>query len=293
MSAAACRKTPDDLAVQPRNLRFVDEAAGSGAGRFWANGDPVATHYHNALSLTFPEGERFFVDAVKAFRHLADGRLAAEVQAFIVQEHLHSREHAVLNRLLDPAHYPIAAIEAFIARRIRIGRSRPPVVQLVVTTVLEHFTAILADDLLRHPEDLSGAPEDIRRLWLWHALEETEHKAVAFEVMERATQGWSDLYRYTVRVRAMLLISLAFNISIVTITLKLLKADGITGWSARWRLLKFLASARGPFRRTAGKWAAWFRPGFHPWQDDNRALLARFRPLFAAAQTQVASAAAE
>ena len=93
-------QTPTGIDPVPRDLHF-DTRAARGA---WMGGDPVATAVFNALSLTFPDGEKLFVDAVRKFRGAASGRLADEVRAFIAQESIHSREHAALNAALDRNH---------------------------------------------------------------------------------------------------------------------------------------------------------------------------------------------
>jgi predicted metal-dependent hydrolase len=57
-------------------------------------------------------------------------------------------------------------------------------------------------------------------------------------------------------------------------TLDLLAQDGITGWRARVRLLHYLVVRPGVLRRVFPAWLGYFRPGFHPWDRDDRALIA-------------------
>jgi predicted metal-dependent hydrolase len=160
---------------------------------------------------------------------------------------------------------------------------------LAITAALEHFTAIFADDLLRNPEQVKDCPDDIRRLWIWHAMEETEHKGVAFDVLLRATAGWPAWRRYLLRFNVMIVTTIMFNMRIVKIALRLLKADGITGWSAWWRVVKFWFGPQGLMARSGRNYWSWYKPGFHPWSHDNRDLLTRWRPFF----DQGAQAAAE
>src|SRR5512137_2531947 len=101
-------QTPADIAVLPRDIHFPTESA---HGTAWLGGDPIATAVFNALSLTFPDGERLFIDSVRAFRGGLQGKLADDVRAFIAQEAMHSREHASLNAQLDRSHYPVDRIE--------------------------------------------------------------------------------------------------------------------------------------------------------------------------------------
>ena len=92
--------SPADLAITPRDLRF---GRGRAMKRWWLNDDPFATAFYNALSVTFPKGEAFFVDSVRAFRDGAAPKLAGEIQAFIKQEVLHTREHVAFNRHVTDA----------------------------------------------------------------------------------------------------------------------------------------------------------------------------------------------
>src|SRR5512136_601071 len=101
-------QTPPDIRVTPRDVHFRTESARWTA---WLGGDPVATAVFNALSLTFPDGERLFMDSVHAFRVHLQGKLAEDARAFITQEAIHSREHAGLNAHLDRSHYPVDRIE--------------------------------------------------------------------------------------------------------------------------------------------------------------------------------------
>ena len=105
------KRTPEDVTILPRDLHFDMAGADNGP---WLDGDPVATAVFNALSLTFPDGERMFMDAVKAYRNDVSGKLAQDVKDFVTQEAIHSREHHLLNNKIDRAKYPVDEIEARI-----------------------------------------------------------------------------------------------------------------------------------------------------------------------------------
>jgi len=270
-------QTPPDVSVIPRDVHFQCECA---RGAAWLGGDAVATAVFNALSLTFPDGERLFIDSVRKFRGQLQGRLVEDVRAFIAQEAIHSREHAALNAVLDRNHYPIDRIEASVRRRIAFLRSLGPMRMLGVTIALEHFTAMLADMFDGDPELWDGTPEEMLRLWRWHAMEETEHKAVAFDVFNEVTKDWSPRRRYLFRARVMALVSVHFTVNISRYAAALLKADGVGGFTARRRVLWFLFGRPGLFRKLGPRYRDWFRPGFHPWDHDNRARLEQWRAQF-------------
>ena len=269
--------TPADVVVIPRDVHFHTESA---RGTAWLGGDPVATAVFNALSLTFPEGERLFIDAVRKFRGEVQGKLADDVRAFIAQEAIHSREHAALNAALDRGHYPVEWIEGSVRKRLAFLRKLGPMRMLGVTIALEHFTAMLADTFDQYPELWAGTPPELARLWRWHAMEETEHKAVAFDVFNSATRDWTSSRRYRFRARVMAFVSVHFTVNITRYAAALLEADGMGRWTARWQVLRFLFGTPGLFRRLGPRYRDWFRPTFHPWDHDNREKLADWRREF-------------
>ncbi|MEK9720496.1 MAG: metal-dependent hydrolase, partial [Quisquiliibacterium sp.] len=227
----------------------------------------------NALSLLFPSGEKFFIDAVRAYRErIEDPQLASQVRAFIGQEGWHRSVHADYNAWLESFGLPASELDARSARKIALIKGKlPPRGWLAATVCLEHFTAIMARDLLSDPSLTAGMHPSMRQLWTWHALEELEHKAVAFDVY-KAIGG-----KYSTRVKAMLFVSANFAIDTLRNLFALLRAEGKL-WSPGlwWRGLGFLfGRTPGVFWRTLPGWIAFFRPGFHPWDDDDRALIAR------------------
>jgi predicted metal-dependent hydrolase len=270
----------DPVVPRWRDIRFDLEAA---RGTHWMNGDPVATAVFNALSLTFPDGEKLFMDSVRHYRSRLSGPLAEQVRAFLAQEAVHAREHHALNSLIDRERYPVAQIEALVRKRVAFARSRGPIRALCATTALEHFTAMMAEthDLMRERLFGKTAPE-LERLWRWHSLEETEHKAVAFDVFLEVTRDWPGWRRYMLRVWSMVFITLMFTRNITRYASMLLEAEGHTPREARRAVRRFLWREPGIFRANPRTYFAWYRPGFHPWDIDNRPQMARWRAEFEA-----------
>lgn len=268
----ASKATPPDLTITPRDRRFGRDAR---TERWWLGGNPYATALYNALSVTFPKGEAYFVESVRAFRVGAPPKLAAEIKAFTTQEVMHSREHVQFNRRAVDAGYDISRLEMQVEARLAISRARPPIVNLAATMALEHFTAILAHELLRDPRHLAGADRESGALWRWHSIEEIEHKGVAYDTWLHATKGWPRFKRWSVKARVMLFVTRNFLVDRTAGALDLLAQDGITGPRA-WSGLFWHAFVRpGMVRRILGAWASFFLPGFHPWNHDDRALIAR------------------
>ena len=263
--------TPRDLTITPRDRRF---GRGLAQDRWWMGGDPVATAFYNALSATFPKGEAFFVESVRAFRDGADPKLAAEIKAFVTQEVMHSREHVQFNKRAHEAGYDISKLEARVEWRLSITRARPPIVNLAATMCLEHFTAILAHQLLKNPRHLGRADAESAALWRWHAIEEIEHKGVAYDTWLHATRAWPRSKRWKVKAKVMLFVTRNFVVDRTLGTLWLLEQDGITGPKAWARMLWFAWVRPGMLRRIIGAWFAFFLPRFHPWNHDDRGLIA-------------------
>lgn len=263
--------TPSDLRITPRNLAFGRRTVHP---RWWLRGDPVATAFFNALSITFPQGESFFVESVRRFRDGVPEPLRSQIAAFVKQEVLHTREHVAFNRQVVDAGYDIRAMDDDVRERLAAARSRHPVAQLAVTAALEHFTAIFAHHILTHRDIIEGASDEAKRLWLWHAIEEIEHKGVAFDTYMHVTAGLSRFRRWAIRSRVFLNVSRNFIESRTRDTLALLRQDGITGWRATGGMFWYLLGRPGVLRRVLPAWLAFLRPGFHPWDHDDRALIA-------------------
>ncbi|NQD92672.1 metal-dependent hydrolase, partial [Pseudomonas sp. CrR25] len=176
--------TPEGLQIRPRHMDF---ALPTPLPRHWNGGDAFKSHLFDAMSVLFPDGERFFIDSVRHFREqIDDPVLQEQIRGFIGQEGHHSREHQTYSNRLRDLGYDVDALEKRAKRRIRYTQKKfSPQRQLAATAALEHITAIMADGLLKDSRHLAGAHPTMVRLWRWHALEETEHKAVAFDVYNR------------------------------------------------------------------------------------------------------------
>ena len=278
VAPSAESKSPADLAIRVRDRRFGRDARQE---RWWLAGDPVATAWFNALSATFPRGETLFIDAVKAFREGAPPRLASEVRAFVKQEVNHTREHLAFNRAAVDAGYDLAEIDARVERLLADVYARPKIAWLAVTMALEHFTAMFAHEFLSHPEHFGGAEHEQAELWRWHAAEEIEHKGVAYDTWLHATKDWSRWKRWKVKSLLMLVITKRFVTHRFRDAKELLAQDGIAGWRATAGLLWYVFGKPGILRRIFPAWCAYFLPGFHPWNLDDRALIARYDSEFA------------
>ncbi|WP_395624177.1 metal-dependent hydrolase [Sphingomonas daechungensis] len=271
--------TPADLTITPRDRKFE---RGDLDPRLWHGGSVEATAIYNALSATFPTGEAFFVESVRAFRDGAPPKLAEEIKGFTTQEAIHSREHAAFNRRAADTGYDLSKLEAQIDYRLAVTKTKPPIVSLAATMALEHFTAILAHELLADPKHLAGADKDAADLWRWHACEEIEHKGVAYDTWLHATRNWPRSKRWKVKAKVMLFVTRNFVVDRTAGALELMRQDGVTGFNAWASLLWYLWIRPGMFRKIGLAWVKFFLPGFHPWNEDDRALLRAYEASAAA-----------
>jgi uncharacterized protein len=277
--AATALPTPD-LRIRPRDRRF---GRGAHTERLWHGGRVEATAIYNALSTTFPAGEAFFVESVRAFRHGAPPKLVEEIKAFTTQEAIHSREHDAFNKRAERSGYDLSKLEQQVEYRLGVTRSKPPIACLAATMGLEHFTAIFAHQLLADQRHLAGADPETAELWRWHSCEEIEHKGVAYDTWLHATRDWTRFKRWKVKTKVMLLTSRNFIVDRTAGAIELMRQDGVTGVKAWTRLLWYVWIRPGMFRKIAGAWVRYFLPGFHPWNEDDRHLLKAYEASAAAA----------
>lgn len=280
--------TPADLQITPRDVRF---GRNSKQSRWWLGGDPIATAFFNALSITFPKGEALFIESVKAFRDGVPAKLDREIKAFVMQEVMHSREHVAFNTRVAEAGYDTSRLEASVDEVVAFVKTRPAIVNLAATMALEHYTAILAQQFLQDPSHMAGADAESRRLWTWHAIEEIEHKGVAYDTWLHATRDWSRWRRWKLKSVMMLLVTMNFWPKRYRGMLDLLRQDGITGWRVHPRILWYWFGTPGLVRKLILPWLGFFLPGFHPWKHDDRALIGLHESEYADARLPEAVAA--
>jgi len=236
--------------------------------RRWNGGDAFRTAWFNALSMSFPVGEQFFIDAVRAgVATLPEHqRVAFEpaIRAFVGQEATHRRIHALFNAHLEKQGL-VNRWEARARARLKTLEGVDLRIWVGATAATEHFTAILAEHLLSDHSSLAGAQPRLATLWLWHASEETEHRSTAFDLY-RAMDGNEEW-----RLRLFRVVTWNFFTDALRQTLNNLWHDGSfwrwRTWADGWR---FLFGRHGIVRTLRQPWRRYLSADFHPSQQDDR-----------------------
>lgn len=237
--------------------------------RDWCAGDAFRTALFNALSMSFPIGEQFFIDSVregfKALPPESQEALREEMQGFVGQEATHRRLHSLYNAHLDKLGLE-NQWEPRAKERLKLLEGLDPRHAVAITSANEHFTAILADWLLKNPDALGESDERLKTLWLWHSAEESEHKSTAFDIY--AALGGDHEWRITWFRR----ITTIFLGDVIRQTVHNLRRDGTLWKWATWKsAVSFLFGRRGLVRQLYRPWREYFRRDFHPRHQDSSA----------------------
>lgn len=259
---------------------------------YWMNGSAGLTHFMTALSALFPAGEKFFIDSVRAVRQhpqiQGNPALQKEISAFIGQEAMHTQEHAGFNASAQKYGHDVERLDRMTERVIQGMRKafafagRPAgitqeMVDLTATTALEHFTATIASQLLTNPHiQQLMADETMKTMWLWHAVEENEHKAVAYDVFE-AVFG-KGFKAYALRTGSLVTAMLALFAVQSYFVLRLLQDDRQLNLTALKDIYIYgYSPSKGIIAGMGREMLAYFRPGFHPNDLDTAGLLDAWR----------------
>ncbi len=259
-------RAPSSLgSIRPRKVDFGFNAAE--IPRHWVAGKAVSTAMVNALHLIFPKGERFFVRSVHRFKDGLEPELAEQVRGFFGQEGRHAQEHERFFAIIQAHGLSVdrfLQIYEAIAYRL-IERISPAKLSLSVTVALEHYTAIMAEQAFNRGM-LERIDPSVRELFAWHAAEEIEHKAVAFDVLATVDDS------YALRMAGMTLATVLLLGFWGLGTTMFLRQEKI-GVRQTLRELRELRQ-HNPILRTVFLRGIreYLRRDFHPWDVDNLAL---------------------
>lgn len=256
---------PLKTTVQPvvrTNLDFkLDEIP-----RYWFGGDPFLTRMFDALSLTFPDGERYFIQSVRLFRDkITNPDLQKRVADFIRQEAQHGIAHEKMNQVMKQQGMPV---DQFIQRLNKIFKfeleKRSPQYNIAMTAAAEHMTALMAETFYAYKDTLREAHPYVRALFAWHAIEEMEHRDVAFDVMKQVGDVPENLRKFTLAWTSALMIG--FTIYRANVMLKHDGFSPLQRLQMNWKGLPWFFGRDGILTRMGPQYRDWFKKDFHPSQ---------------------------
>lgn len=258
------------VGIPPRQMDFRLSAEGA---RYFYDNNATATLFFAMLSAIFPPGELFFMDTVRHYRdRVTDPVLKAKISGFIGQEAIHTREHERLNELLAARGFDVMVAQKGVERGLKLLAKLPPSQQLACTAFMEHFTALLGERLLIDEGFRAKADPEMIGLWQWHALEELEHKSVAYEVYELIGNSRTErLLSYPLVVAALLP-------PILGSWLWMVAKDGqALNWKENRRGLTLLLGRKGFVTRILPRMGLFARKDFHPDRHHTAALEKEWR----------------
>ncbi len=260
------------LEIVPRRVKFEFSDFNE---PFYYNNNSCISAMWVALSASFPAGEGEFIKSVKLFENqITDPKLKADVQDFAHQEAHHSLQHRQINKMFDGLGYDTVKLNELIKEELKKREEKwSPEKRLARTVCAEHVTAVMANHALTHPEHMANFPESFRNLFLWHAIEEIEHKSVAFDVYQQCVGDRKLLMKqYKIFTR----FEFPFNVWMSSRFLLKQMNHKVT-WSDRKGLWKSLYGDGGLISDMRGLYKQFLTPGFHPWDHDDSALVSEWK----------------
>lgn len=268
----AVNSSRSKLDIVPRRVKFEFDDL---SNPFYYDNNSCISAMWVALSASFPAGEGEFIKSVKLFENqIKDPKLKAEVQDFAHQEAHHSLQHRQINKMFDDIGYETGQLNDFFKAELKKREEKwSPQKRLARTVSAEHVTAVMAHHALTHPEHMAHFPESFRNLFLWHAIEEIEHKSVAFDVYQECVGDRKLLNRqYKIFTR------FEFPFNVWMSSRFLLKQLGHkVSWADRKGLWNSLYGEGGLISDMRGLYKQFLTPDFHPWDHDDSELVSQWK----------------
>lgn len=242
------------------SVRRPDLTFGRDIPTHWFCSNPTITHNFNSYNLLFPTFERFFIRSVSYFEScIEDEHLKSQIKGFIGQESNHAKAHEAYFKLLEQQGYNIRGhLKRFARYTEIIERLASPKVRIAMTAAAEHYTATLADIILNTPSLVEGMAPGMRKLIVWHAVEEIEHRSVSFNVMQHVGVG------YLTRIFGFIMVTLDSLLWVILGSFLFMRKDRISLFRSmlfKHRFRRDFPTVTKQFRRSL---LAYFRPGYHP-----------------------------
>lgn len=234
--------------------------------RFWFGGDPFRTRMFDALSLTFPDGERYFIESVRLFKEqITDPDLKNRVADFIRQEAQHGIAHEKMNQVMRDQGMPVDQFIQMLNKIFKFELSkRSPQYNIAMTAAAEHLTALMAETFYSQKKTLKDAHPYVRSLLAWHAIEEMEHRDVAFDVMKQVGNVPESTRKFALAFTTFMMLN--FTIYRANIMLKYDGFSRLERIKMTVRGLPWFLGKNGMLTTMKSQYLDWFKPDFHPSQ---------------------------
>jgi predicted metal-dependent hydrolase len=236
--------------------------------KYWMDGDAFKSRFWDALSIIFPPGEKYFMSSVREFRaQITDPQMLQDIQDFNRQEAQHTLVHRQDNDRLRRQGVDVDALTKIVDQMLNVEYRKiySPGYNLAITSALEHFTSIIAHSLFDKRDVMKGADPRVRAMYSWHAIEEVEHKGVAYDVMQDYAK-----VGYAKRAWALVHSSWMFPRTIFVVQRRLMIHDGYTLPQRMGLMLKgvwWMLKPGGLLQPMLKHYWTYYKPGFHPWQE--------------------------
>lgn len=249
-----------------------------GVPRHWLKSSGLLTHVMNSLSLMFPEGERFFIRSVNRFSDkIKTAEMQQSLKNFAGQETQHGVQHDKFNAFLRQHGYEyeafVASVENFVFKKLEpfLTEKIWDKLGLSITAAAEHMTATWAAHFLKNRDAFAETPDEIRNLFLWHAMEEIEHKDFAFDVLAEVDDS------YLARMAGLLFIAVGVPVIIGMIATRFISQDKTMSRADLIRdMPKLFLTKDSLGRMFIASCVQYLDPKFHPRNNDDRHLLSEY-----------------
>ena len=259
---------PKKPSIPVRKMNFEFE----GVPKDYLNGNLAFSNFFNGLNLLFPEGERFFMRAVRDGLNTIkspDPELKMLAKGFFGQETQHAIEHEKFFDILEQHGYqfrqPLAKFDRLI---LNLRKKLPASLRLAMTAGAEHLTAILGQTSLTDPDICTAHPK-MRDLIQWHAIEEIEHKSVAYDVYQEAYGS------YFLRIFGYLVAVGVIGYHTIKFGYMFMEQDEPNKRLARQKIRQALREKRKTHNYLVKDFFKYFNPSFHPTQIEDEHLVAQ------------------
>lgn len=253
-------------------MGFLEKRAGIGRidkmrsiGKSWCRNSVGETVFFNALSISFPHAERFFVNSVRTVLPMVKDNLLERSQIFINQENQHASAHHEFNKKIADHGYDVEQLAKITRLALIAGRLGDIRQKIGMTMAMEHLTTIISSNLIQRDYFSRDVEIHIRSFWMWHMKEELEHKDLAFDLFLFLTKSLSDFSIWALRARMMILATKIMVRIVVNSMNSMLLSDGYNRRWRRWSIIgKTLVLYPGFYTRVILQYFSFYLPRFHP-----------------------------